>query len=348
MHRRPSLADVAQRAGISKSAVSQILNHYPGARISPAARERVAQAVAELGYQPNRIAVSLVRGRTATIGVMVPDLTVLFYAGIVDGIESAASGADYRIILAHSRSDPANEMTQIDMLHDQRVDGIIAMSVNSHRGGGSQWLAPDQHHRIPCVLIDESKPEIPVDTVTSDDRIGTRLAVEHLIERGHRRIGFIGAGSPRSTACDRLDGYRDALTQAHILRQENWELGCGYDPALVPGLLIPLLKSAARPTALVAANDYLAMAAIDVARELGLRIGDDLALVGYSNDCHLAHALRLTSVDQSLGDLGRSAVACLLKRLADPSGKPQSIVVPTALVVRQSSGPPASPASRRF
>ncbi len=339
MDRRPTIADVAKRAGVSKPAVSQVLNRHPGARISPATRERVEKAAAELGYQPNRIAVSLVRGRTATIGVMVPDLTMLFYAGIVDGMEAAASDANHRILLAHSRGDPANEAKQIENLLDHRVDGIICMSTSAHKGGGSQWLGADLLKRIPCVLIDESQPEIPVDTVTSDDRIGACAATEHLIQRGHRHIAFLGAGSPRSTARDRLAGWRDALARARVPHRAKWEVACGYDPAQVPAMLVPLLKEAERPTALVAANDHLALAAMEVAHDLGLRVGDDLAVVGYSNDCILARALRLTSVDQSLGDLGRRAVERLLVRMQDRTAKPQAVVVPTTLVVRDSSGP---------
>lgn len=338
MDRRPTIADVAKRAGVSKPAVSQVLNRHPGARISPATRERVEKAALDLGYQPNRIAVSLVRGRTATIGVMVPDLTVLFYAGVVDGMEAAASGANHRILLAHSRGDPDNEAKQIETLLDHRVDGLICMSTTTHKGGGSKWLSADLLKRIPCVVIDESQPEVPVDTVTSDDRIGACLATEHLIERGHSNIAFLGAG-PRSTARDRLAGYRDALAKARVPHRAKWEIGCGYDPSAVPAMLTPLLQDADRPTALLTANDHLAMAAIDVARGMGLRIGEDLAVVGYSNDCLLARALHLTSVDQSLGDLGRRAVESLLARMADRSAKPHAVVVPTTLVVRESSGP---------
>lgn len=339
MDRRPTIADVAKRAGVSKPAVSQVLNRHPGARISPATRERVEKAAVELGYQPNRIAVSLVRGRTATIGVVVPDLTILFYAGVVDGMEAAASQANHRILLAHSRGDPDNEAKQVETLLDHRVDGLICMSTTTHKGGGSKWLTADLLKRIPCVVIDESQPEVPVDTVTSDDRIGACAATEHLIQRGHRSIAFLGAGSPRSTARDRLAGYRDALAKARVPHKTKWEIACGYDPAQVPVMLAPLLKEADRPTALLTANDHLAMAAIDVARELGLRVGEDLAVVGYSNDCLLARALRLTSVDQSLGDIGRRAVESLFARMEDRSAKQRAVVVPTTLVVRESSGP---------
>lgn len=335
--KRPTISDVAKLANVSKPAVSQVLNNHPKARISPATRARVEQAAAELGYQPNRIAVSLARGRTATFGVIVPDLRVLFYAGIVDGIEAAATQANHRILVAHSRNDAAIEARMVETLLDHRVDGIICMSLNSHRDGGSTWLNPSVLKRLPFVLVDESAPEVPVDTITSDDRSGARMATEHLIARGHRRIAFLGTGSPRSTARDRLAGYRDALTSAQLPFDPSLEIGQGYDVTAVADMLLPLLRSANRPTALLAANDYLAMSAIEVAHAENLALGRDLAVVGYSNDCLLARALRLTSVDQSASELGRRAVECLLARLADADRATQSIVVPTALVVRESS-----------
>lgn len=329
----PTLADVAALAGVSSASASLVLNRVPGKRIGEATRRRVEQAARDLGYQPNRIAVNLARGRTGTLGVLLPDLSKAFYAGVVDGIEAAARERGLQILLAHSRSQAEIERRQAELLCDHRVDGLVVLAGDTTVGDLAGWL-PAVQRLVPCVLLDEREPPVPVDAVASDDRAGVAAVVAHLAGRGRRRLGFLSAGEARSSARDRLAGFHAGCAAAGL--DASLVAGSAYDPAQAGPAIARLLE--ARPDAIVCASDYLAAALLRVARDLGLRPGHELAVTGFADDPQLGEVLDLTSVDQSLGELGAAAVERLVLRREDPGVRARSLLVPTRLVVRGSSG----------
>lgn len=337
MGRRATIADVAKRAGVSTPAVSQVLNHHPRARISAATRLRVEQAARDLGYHPHRGAVNLVRGRSATLGVLIADPITQDLPRLISALETSADAAHQRLLIVHARNDAGHEAQQIENLHDHRVDGIIRVGPSFPTGDASPWQDAELRQRMPCVGLAAFQPGFPVDTVTSDERAGASAAIAHLVERGHQRIAFLGAGSPHRSEDERLSGYRDALAKARVPHRAKWEINCDEDATLAAGLLTPLLQATDRPTAVLAVSDRLCLAVLDAARALSLRLGEDLALVGCAGDPLLISALRLSTVDQPLEALTRSAVACLLKRLDERAAAPRAVVVPTTLTVRDSS-----------
>lgn len=329
--------DVAREAGVSPATVSLVLNGRTNVSLSPATRERVTAVAQRLGYRPNQVARNLLRGRTQTIGVILPTLASSFVAQIAEGIQAAAGDHQHQVLLAHTRHDREFEARQLELLLQHRVDGILLVAGEATLPQLPEHLDTLARRPVPIVVVDDRTHRDRVDCVVSDDRTGAAAAVTHLISAGHRRIGFLGAGEGSSSARDRLAGYRTALRQA----------GIAFDPTLVAGrsylddesakAAATLLDRRNRPTALFAANDRRLAEALPVLDRLGLRVPEDLALVGYANYDFSAY-LGLTSVEQGPGQLGRVALQRLLQRIEDSSLKPLQILEPVHLVIRRSCG----------
>ncbi len=333
MNDRITAADVARAAGVSASAVSLGLSGRTDARIPLATVARIQRAAAKLGYTPNRLASGLKRGRSGLIGVLVPDLSNAFFAGIIDGIESACAQHGLRVLLAHGRSDPVIERQQARLLLDQQVEGVLVMAAD--RAVVAAAVAVESG--VPAVVIDERRPLVAVDRVVSDDRAGMAALVKHLVARGHRRIGLIGGDVNRSSAHDRRDGWRQGLRSAAVRVDAALLVGGDYAPESAVAAVDALMSLAKPPTAIAAASDYLAAEALGRLRARGVRVPADVALTGYADDRHLARALDLTTVDQDAPALGRAAVTALAERLAGLKVAPRTVLVPTRVVVRGSS-----------
>lgn len=343
MAERCSCLDVARAAGVSPATVSLVLNDRRHVAIPEPTRERVREAAKKLGYRPNRLASSLLRGRTQTVGVVLPSLASSYVANLAEGIQAAAWDRDHRVLLAHTRYEPDVEARQLDLLLDHQVDGVIIITGERTIGDLPRRLDTLARAGVPCVVADEASVAERVDCVVSDDLAGARQAVTHLIELGHKRIAHLGAGQLTSSARDRLAGYRAALAEAGLPCQRCWIAGERYldgDPA---GVMRQLLASASPPTAVFAANDRLLAESLPMLRSLSLRIPEDLALVGYA-DYDFAAYLGFTTVDQQPREMGRQALLRLLERIADPSLKPLVHRLAPRLVVRSSSGARPLPA----
>jgi LacI family transcriptional regulator len=337
MKRRISSHDVAHHAGVSRATVSFVLNGRTDLRIAAETRERVLRAASELGYRPNGVARSLVRGKTQTIGVIVPRLDSSFTADIVNGIQEACAGRDYRVLLAYSLHAPDVEAKEAYVLLEQRVDGILCVAGHRTLDETHRWLAQALAEHVPCVLVKQHLPDLAVDYVVSDDDHGARAAVKHLLHLGHRRIGHLSAGTRASSARERDAGYRAALADAGVAVDESLIAGGSYRPESATAGMTTLLQLPEPPTAVFAANDSMAAAALEVATQRGLRVPEDVALVGYG-DVSMARYLRLTTVHQPAKRMGLRAAERLFDRLEDPDLPPEGIVLPTRLVVRATCG----------
>src|SRR4051794_25376149 len=201
-----TIRDVAALAGVSSMTVSRVINE--SARVSPSTRRRVEDAIAELGYVPSRLARGLIRQRTGTLSLIVPDVANPFFTLIVRGAEDVARRAGYRVILCDTRADLALEREVIEEMIAHRVDGILIGPVGDRSRDHLRRL---ERFRIPFVLVDRSLPGIEADTVVGDSTGGARRLVEHLVGLGHRRIGMVVESEEVSTARDRRRGYGDAL-----------------------------------------------------------------------------------------------------------------------------------------
>ncbi|MFM1964644.1 MAG: hypothetical protein RL134_369 [Actinomycetota bacterium] len=323
--RRPTLHDVAARAGVSKSLVSLALQG--SAKVAPASREAILAAADELGYRPNRTASSLVRQRTHTIGVHILDLHNPVFAEILDGVQEAVRGHDYSTLLVTGNADPATERTEITRLLESRVEGLILIA---HRLSDEDLSVIAAE--VPTVVVTWRTDGIRgLDSVAGDDLSGARLAVDHLVSLGHTRIAHISGGDNR-IARERRAGYEQAM-QAHgleslVVEGAFTERGgyAGAESAVDAG-----------STGLVVANDLAAIGALAALRDRGLRVPDDVSVVGYDG-MRLLASLDLTTVAQPLADMGRVAADLLMDRIAEPGRSSVHREVDTRLVARGSSG----------
>jgi DNA-binding LacI/PurR family transcriptional regulator len=306
---KPTIRNVAERAGVSKSLVSLVMRGSP--HVSERRREAVLKAAQELGYRPNAVARSLVEGRTRLIGAIVADLHNPFFAEFLDGLQESLHGDGLRMLVGSGRWDPQFEAEAVEAFLEMRVDGLVLLSVVP------DTLA-DIAKSVPVVVVGERDVE-GVDIVVDDDELGARLAVDHLVELGHRRIAHI-EGAPSTTARYRRTGYELAMRRH--------------------GLADQLLSRDSRPTAIFAPNDLVATGALSAADEKDLRVPADISIVGYDNT-HLAaiRHIALTSVDQPRRDMGRVAAERLSARIEDPMRAPRQMLVVPHLVVRSTTGP---------
>jgi len=335
--RKPSMVDVAKRAGVSQTTVSYVLSGRKDVVIPETTRERIWRAARELGYRPNSLARGLVKGKTQTIGVLMPRMDSSFHALIMDGIQEVCTTADYRVLLADSRHDAELEARQVEMLLEHRVDGIISIAVAGASSGS--WVRMLKREGVPLVIVDEHTFEGEADCVVSDDVTGARAAVEHLIRLGHQRIVHLSAGTDMSAARDRCAGYLAAMREAGIQPREEWVKGDSFFMPVerIHEIVAELLDMPKAPTALFAANDDLAAEAIEVARLRGIAVPQQLAIVGYGNT-EVGRHLRLTTVHQDPRRMGQEAARRLMQRLQNPGLPVECILLPTQLVIRESCG----------
>ena len=331
-----SSLDVAHAAGVSPATVSLVLNGRTHIALSPATRQRVREAAERLGYRPNHLARSLHRGKSQTIGVVLPSLASSYVARIAEGIQTEAGLSDHRMLLAHTRHDPQVEIQQFELLLQHKVEGIVIVTGETTLPMLADRLAVLGRAQVPCVVVDDRTHADRVDCVVSDDRLGAELAVLHLVAGGHRRIAHLAAGTFTSTARDRLAGYQAALRKAKLPFSQALVLGNSYLGGESTAALEQLLASSNPPTAIFAANDRRLAELLPLFRSRALRVPAALALVGYAN-YDFAEYLDLTSVDQHPTELGRAAFRRLLARIAKPRMEPKLIELPIRLVPRGSS-----------
>jgi LacI family transcriptional regulator, galactose operon repressor len=330
---------IAGELGVSITTVSKVLNNRDD--IGHATRARVLAKVAELGYQPNAVARSLTLRRTHTLGIVIPDLMHSFFVEIVAGLEATASARGYGLLLCSSNEDPAKERQELDMLRQRQVDGIVLGSANA--SGNTDLLRQLTSLGIGLVMIDrDDHPDVPCDRVLTDDLEVGRLATAHLIDQGRRAIAHI-TGTQVVHAKRRTDGYRAALKNAGVKAKAEWIVRGGFKEVDGYRGMKKLLAMTPRVDAVFAANDPSAIGAMKAVWDAGLRVPDDIAVVG-AGDIALGDLLRvpLTTISWSREEQGRTAAQLILDRIdAEPGGpgaRPRRVVLPPQLVVRRSSG----------
>lgn len=327
---RPTILDVASRAGTSKSLVSLALSGSP--KVSAASRKRILQAAEELGYRPNATARSLVAQRTRTIGVLILDLHNPVFAEILDGVQTEMRKHGFSTMLVSGGEDPALEQSEIDTLLQFRVEGLILIS---HRL--TEASLRDIAREVPTVIVTRSDIVPPnTDTVRNDDVAGTGLAVDYLVGLGHKDIVYLSGGdNPVST--DRTQGYRDAMKR-HGLSDHAHIVDGGLTDAA--GYAAAVKALALSPTALVVFNDIAALGAIAAIKDAGLSVPEDISVVGYDGmSMGNLRSINLTTVAQPLGEIGALAAQRLIDRIESPLSAPQQISVTSSLAIRGTAGP---------
>lgn len=327
--RRVTRNDVARRAGVSTAVVSYVVNDGPG-HVAPATAERVRDAIAALGYQPNANARALKFGSTRLIGLIAPNLTEPFFAELAESIEREAERHGYDLLIATSHSDPQLEQRATLNFVSRQVDALITLTVRS----AADFTAQPKHH-IPNVLIDQSTARHTGPSVSTDFRTGARFGVEHLIEHGHRDIAIlVGQRNTTRGADARQLGWQDALEAAGLpatrIETTNYKRRGGFEATQ------RLLASDSRPTAIFTSSDLEAVGALLAINYAGLVVPDDIALVSFDGTAETEFTYpRLTTIRQPTEELAAAAVTAALNRTVD--GAAAKLITP-ALIIRESCG----------
>lgn len=336
--RAVTLKQVAQEAGVHASTVSRALNPATRSMVVPEVVERVMASAAMLGYRPNLLAAGLRTGRSHLIGALVPDIANTVFSPILSGASDRLASDGYSIVVADVGTNPARHLELANQLVARRIDGFILATVSRDDPVVDFCL----EHNLPAVLVNRAEERRRISAVVSDDALGMQLAVDHLVALGHVRIGHLAGPESVSTGFLRRRGFYDALS-IHGLPAEDYPYRSAEAYSREEGARAArqLLDAAPEITAIVAANDLLALGAYDTAAERGLSIPGDLSIVGH-NDMPLVDMVAppLTTVRISHREIGREAADLLLQQLTGGGSSTRNIVLAPALIVRGSTAPP--------
>jgi LacI family transcriptional regulator len=324
--------DVAREAGVSQSTVSRALNGDP--RVAPETRARIEAAAKRLSYLPNSAARSLITKRTDTIGILIGEITHPFYPQLVDVLHDEFTLSGFRTVLLNERADAGRGADELfPQLQGRFVDGIVIANAML----GATFVDDLDKQGIPVVLLNRDVDDAHVDRVVSDNVGGGEVAAQTLIELGHRRIGLIGGPANASTARDRALGFERVLARAGLevasRRAGEFTHQSGYQWCL------ELLREPSPPTAIFAANDVIAFGVLDAAKRLGVRVPEDLSVIGY-DDIEMAgwELFGLTTVRQPLAQMAKAAARMLIERIEGRAVRePARLVFPANLVRRHTT-----------
>lgn len=328
-----TIKDIARELGISPSTVSRALKDHPD--ISQATRDAVNELAERWNYRPNPIALSLKSGSSKTIGVIIPDVVHYFFSTVISGIEDIVYQRDYNMILCQSNEMWEHEVKNIRTLLSSRVDGILASVAKT--------TTDFSHYRnilekdMPLVFFDRAVEELKTDSVVIDDEAGAYKAVNHLLRTGKKQIVHLAGPPHLAIALHRLEGYTRAMKEYRLTPSKDDILRCDDIESaerMIPGML----KRTPRPDAFFAVNDLTAAQTMMIVKRHGLRIPEDIAVVGFTNS-QIATLTDpgLTSVDQKGFQMGQEAARLLIDRIEKPRGPIQNKVITSELVVRGSS-----------
>jgi len=329
----PTIQDVAKKAGVAPMTVSRVINQ--SGYVSAEVRARVLAVVEELGYMPNTLARSLRIRRTHTLALILTDITNPFFTTLARGVEDAASKAGYTVLFGNTDESEEKEKHYLETILQKRVDGILLVPA----GGSALSVERILQHRTPLVLLDRHVTGEAVDVVRSDSEDGAYRLTRLLLDLGHRQISLLNGPPSVSTAADRAAGFCRAMRESGVIAPEVhygvFTQDSGY------AMSHQALIQQPRPTALIAANNFLAIGALKAIRDAGLEVPDEIAMVAF-DDLPAAMVVDpfLTAAVQPAYEMGCRAAELLLRRLeGSETGPAQEILLPVELVVRDSSGP---------
>jgi LacI family transcriptional regulator, lactose operon repressor len=333
---RITIREIARMCGVSMQTVSRVINNRPD--VSPATREAVEAAIAAVGFQPSAVARSLVQRRSQTLGVIATGLGLFGVAQTLNGITEESQSSDYALLLMELASEDVDGVAPaIDFLVGHRVEGLIIFAPPNVGTNMATMQAAFPTARLPIVML-KSEPSTEVSTIAVDNRGGARIATEHLLALGRTRIGHIGGPPSWRESRDRADGWRTALAEAGVdpgpMAVGTWSAASGETAFL------ELLARAPDLDGLFAANDQMALGMLHAAHERGIRVPDQIAVVGFDGLVEGAHFTpSLTTIVQPLHELGKLAVRELLSTINDDDGHPEvrTLMLATELLVRDSA-----------
>ncbi len=328
-----TIQDVARAAGVAASTVSRYLNGQ--LRVSPATEAKVLEAVAELGYVPNAPARNLARRRSGVIGFVVPEISNPYFGAIADYVVEAVERHGRLVLLCSHRSQSVKQASYIDLLDSGAIDGMLYLG--SFRS--NERLAAAIADGLPVVVVDEPIAGLPpVSSVVMDDYAGGYQATSYLVALGHRRIAFVSGPAELGSVQERHRGYCDALRKGGIEPGGQVNLAGQFTEQFGMSALPHLLAAAQPPTAAFVASDYIALGVLSAAEVHGIKVPDDLSIVGF-DDIRFSQYVRprLTTIRSPVDRLAQQGVELLFERLQDPKAPARTQVLPVELVIRESA-----------
>ena len=339
MSDRVTIAQVAEVAGVSAMTVSNVVNGRPGA--SEETRRLVLEVAERLGYKPNHAARSLKGGRSGLVGVLTLDLTGQYGLEIVRGIADELAEAELELLINATYQDALRETERIDFLARGLVDGILLIAPVLDE----ETVEVIRRRNLPCVVIDPRRVNIRLPRVNVDSYEGMRRGTEHLLELGHRRIAYVKGAEELESSARRFQGYADAMRLAGLGVHEALVATCDFTYACGFRAGAQLIAEQS-PTAIIAGADLIALGALDAARAHGLRVPEDISVLGFDDLPQAAQRYPgLTTVRQPLHDMGQRAARALITLIEGQPLLTDHVQLPTELVIRGTTAPPRPPSS---
>ncbi|MGC6430024.1 MAG: LacI family DNA-binding transcriptional regulator [Jejuia sp.] len=334
--KKSTIKDIANVLGISPSAVSKALNNHP--RISKKTREAVLQVAENINYQPNHIATALRKGKSNLVGVIIPKANSNFFSSIIEKIEDVLNKKGYNVIITQSNESYNKECKNIEALLFTQVDGIIASMAN-------ETIKLDYYNKvkrkgIPLILFDRGENDLNVDYIGIDDYQSSHLVIDHLVEQGCKRIAHIGGYSHTRIYKNRIKGYIDALQKHNLPFENDLIYECNLRQNDGREIMKKLLGLANKPDGLYVAGDYAALGALEVMKQQNIKIPDEIALVGFSNEPFSEFVSpAITTIEQHSERIGELAAQTFLNRIANPDETVtlNKVILQPQLIVRASS-----------
>lgn len=327
-----TIYDIAKKADVSISTVSRVFNNSPS--VSKKTRKKVQKIIDEMNYVPNAIARSLVSQSSKTVGLIVSDVTNPFFTDTIDGIENVLSKEGFTVFLCDTRYSPHRESNYISQMIEKRVDGIIIFSAYA----SDIDLITKTRNELPLVSVQSTFKE--VDCVNTTDEEGSFEAVDYLIKLGHKNIAFLVYEYDNSTIANRMKGYLRAHKKNDIPINKDYIIRSKFGQNAGYYMAEELLNKFPEVTAIFAYNDTIAIGAYMAINQRGIKIPDEISIIGY-DDIEMASIIspKLTTVSQPFYEMGKNAAELLLKRIKeDTKAVPQTILLPTRLIIRESAG----------
>ncbi|WP_088103258.1 LacI family DNA-binding transcriptional regulator [Halalkalibacter urbisdiaboli] len=326
-----TIEDVAKLAGLSRSTVSRVINNHP--YVTDRKKQLVYKAMKELEYYPNSSAQRLRKQRTDTIAVLVPRLTNPFFPFLIEGMEAIAVKNNLQLLICQTQQDKAKELNFLNLLKTKQVDGLIFTSIEN------EWATIASYQEGgPVLLCNEYKSEAKIPIIRLDQIKGSYIGARYLIEKGHKRIAYCG-GMKTELGADRQKGFMNALREHNLEISENWIFRDLHSIECGKKLLREILAMEIRPTAVFSGSDEVGAGIIKEAKSLGLRIPDDIAVLGF-DDQPIAELMEpaLTTIRQPIKDMGKKTMEVMVSMLANEikNNEKQVFELPIELIIRES------------
>ncbi|AZR73766.1 hypothetical protein BBF96_10440 [Anoxybacter fermentans] len=326
-----TINDIAKAANVSKATVSYVINNKPG--VSEVTRQKILQIMKEMNYRPNAVARGLAGQKTEMLGLVIPDITDMFYADIIRGVENTANRFNYTLNLCTTHAEPQKEKDVVDSFTSGRVDGVILMTYHLN----IDYIYELKKRGIPFVFIDCPIDDESIYSIIVDNEEGGYKATEYLIKLGHKEIAFIHGSRDSWDNESRFKGYCRALKDYGLKFQEEFIKHGEFQKIGGYQVTKELLKLEKKPTAIFAANDQMALGALSAILEAGLKVPDDISIIGF-DDIEAAALVDppLTTISQPTAKMGQKAVELLMDLIRGEEPEPRKILLKTVLVERGS------------